>query len=490
MPVFSNLVNFDEAFSKLKTEAIIINDLPNKTEEDLAYFNDLIVTTYTNDTVSLKPTCSCGHTAAEHKIGMLCEYCNTPVKHDLLADIVPLLWFRRPEGVAKLMNPIVWMMLSQRLTKKNYKILNWLTDRTYAPPEKEPDCLRRIKADKIPRGYNHFVENFDALINYLFQIEDFKYKKANSRFYVDMLGIPDSSGDILYDLIQRDRHLIFTDHLPIPTKTLTILDKTSSGRYADFSVEEGKDAINTMLSIDRDHYDQNPKNKENRTARVMAKMGEYHNRVFRTHFQPKEGEIRQSLLVSRTNFSFRAVITSHEDIRYHDEIFAPWPASVAFLRLHLVAKLMDHRRGDTGFSHNEAIEFINGHIHRYHPLMRKLLDEIVRGYGERGIPCLQHRPPTLLPGSSQLVWISRIKDDPMDTTCSVSDLTQPAYNGDYDGDELMHQILLDRKMLDLVYPFRSFFNLLELNKPLTIGKAGSLKDTDVATISNWMHHSD
>ena len=55
---------------------------------------------------------------------------------------------------------------------------------------------------------------------------------------------------------------------------------------------------------------------------------------------------------------------------------------------------------------------------------------------DKGMPCLFHRNPSLLSGSSEYLRITKIKRDTGDNTISLSTLVVKAPNGDFDGDAL------------------------------------------------------
>ncbi len=63
-----------------------------------------------------------------------------------------------------------------------------------------------------------------------------------------------------------------------------------------------------------------------------------------------------------------------------------------------------------------------------------------------------------------------------------------AMNADYDGDETMFTLALDKKMEEMFYPFSPFFNLLLLSKPYEISKNPSMTDSIVAATSEWIDY--
>lgn len=378
MPLFLQLSDLDATFHSNVNPAIIINDLESKTEDNREYFESLIRETFTSDMVSVLPKCQCGELKGEHLIGELCETCNTVVRQSIEEDIAPSLWFRKPNGIEKLMNPIVWIMLSNRFTRSKFRILQWLTDRTYNPTEKKPDIVHRMIAEGVPRGYNNFVQNFDSIMAYLFAQKDFKLKKGATNFILDMLDITHPSQDPLQQLIQDHRNILFCDYIPIPNRSLLVLEKNALGTYVDNTVVDIQDTLNTMLSIDKDYYDKNITTVENRTAKIMAMLTSYYMDLFRKNFSPKEGMIRKHVYGGRGNHGFRAVITSHEDIHNHDEIFIPWCIGVTVWRLHLMNRLMRRDTKHGGYTHNQAIEMLMSHVNVYSPILHELIDDIIK----------------------------------------------------------------------------------------------------------------
>lgn len=429
MPLFLELLSMDEMFHGSKTPPIILNDLSSKTEEDREYFNSLVQDRYTTDVVSVMPQCNCGELKGEHLIGELCDNCSTTVRQSIEDDVAPTLWFRRPNNVERLINPIIWIMLDKRFTKSKYRILVWLTDRNYNPNIKRPLIIDEMIAAGIPRGYNSFVQNFDAIMTYLFNHNEFSVKKnASTGMFIDMLEITHPSGDPLQQLIAENRNRIFSDYIPVLNKSLVVLVQHATGIYIDNTFVGIKDTVNTMLSIDKDYYNKSPMSVENRTGKILMMLCDYYSNLFAKNLSPKEGLPRKHNYGTRTNMSFRAVITSHEAIHDHDEIWIPWGVGVTVFQLHILNRLMRPSKDSVGMTHNEALGLIYEHVHRYHPLLDQILKELLAGSPGGSIKCMHQRNPSLMAGSAILVRITKVKPDPGDQTVSMSDLVATSMN--------------------------------------------------------------
>lgn len=391
MPVTLKTIDFNSEFSKLRPgEFIILNDLPNRTEEDRKRFEYLIKDTHTSDMVSVLPKCYCGDTYGEHMVGEVCPKCHEPVRQVIEDDIRSMLWFRKPQGVRALINPIAWIMLKKRFTKRHCNVVQWLCDRNYVPGQK-PDILAHLVADQVPRGLNNFIDNFDEIFKYLMKSDDFKGTKFLHDTMKGMIGLK-TDDDPLEFYIRENRHLLFPEQIPIPNKALLVVEKNHLGQYLENHVLDMNNILNTMVSIDQDHYDKNKYKIENRTAKIQNMLGDYYLKYIATNLRPKPGHFRKHIYGTRGNFTFRTVITSHDGPHDYDEIHIPWGVAVTTFWLHHMAILTksDHPLG--GMSHTEATAFLMDHVGKYHPRLDQLFQFMIQSHSKtRGMPCLMQR---------------------------------------------------------------------------------------------------
>lgn len=413
MPIVQQLINNNALFSNLKNPPLIINDILNTTAQDREYIDRLIMTTYSSDMVSILPSCKCGVTKGEYSRTMICEQCKTPVTASIENTIEPLVWFRKPIGVEKLLSPIIWIMLEDRFSKGKYSILRWLTDTSYSPiahVNKPTALLSKMEEDGIKRGYNYFVQNFFKIIDYLLNLKDFKPKRGT----VDYLPM----------LLEANKDVLFSDYIPLLNKSLLIIEKTSFATYIDTTVPMALDAIEMLVSIDKDFHDQTGPIKENRTARAMYMLS---CRFFHTYFKnivsKKSGLLRHYLGGSRFDFSARAVISSITDEHRYDDIEIPWGVGLVIFRPMLINKLIKKNN----MLINDAIGMLLSHTGIYHPLLDQYLREIIAETKEGRYPVIINRFPSLLQGSIQKVYIPRVKTDPSDLTLGLSILITSAY---------------------------------------------------------------
>lgn len=466
MPVYQQLSDLNQVFNQLSEPPIIINDLVDSTEEDKEAIKDMITTRYSGDMITLLPSCRCGITKGEFSVGVVCNYCKTAVKSSIENDIEPTIWFRKPVGVSKLISPIIWSMLKARFKKSGFNIIQWLTDTTYRSGVRQPLVINKIVDAGIQRGYNNFVENFDAIMDFLFSLKDFKKEGE----------------DYLRRLLTEKRHAIFSDYIPIPNKSLLIIEKTNVGIYVDPIIVKAMDAILMLISIDRNFHDQNPRVKENRTAKALSKFAEFNEAFNKTNLSPKSGQFRRHIFGSRTNFAFRAVISSQTDSHKYNTIEAPWGVGLTAFRPHLLNKL--HK---LGMDNNSAVGLLLGCVEKYHPLLDQLLNELIEEAGEVGLSIILQRNPSLLQGSALRMTIAKFKTDPTDHTIALSILCVKSLNADFDGDAVNVSIALDHFMADKWYPLEPMFNIYQLTKPFEVSNNIAIPKPEISTISAWLN---
>lgn len=373
MAIYEKLIDLDTQFRQLSVPPIIINDIPNLTQEDRNNASSLISTKFDKELISMLPSCKCGETVGEFSNKTICPKCNTIVKPKLDETIEPLLWFRKPNGVEKLLNPIVYIMIKNRLKRSGFDILHWLTDTRYKTTVKQPIIIEKIQAAGIQRGYNYFVNNFDTIMDFLLNHNYFKVKKTKTEDYLKIL-------------IEENRRILFSDYIPLPNKSLLVIEKNNLGTYVDPITIDAIDAINLLISIDLNYHDQSSKTKQNRTAKALSLLTDFYERFYKTNLNPKAGLYRRHIYGARTNYSFRAVITSLTGKHKYDEIHVPWGVGLTTFKVHLLNKLLKR-----GYDANSALGLIYGHIDTYHPLLDSLLQELLNEAPNKSIYCILQR---------------------------------------------------------------------------------------------------
>ncbi len=416
MGVHLQLVDFDDLFFKKgRVEPIIINDFNESSEEERDAFNQKIYTRYCNDLLSNLPSCECGEIVGEHNAGVKCQACGTVVQTPLEQKLESLVWMRAPDGVKALINPLVWTQLSHRFTISGFNIIQWICDTTYNPPNKIPAVVAKLQAAGIIRGYNNFIEHFDSILNMMFSMREFNKGKK----------IVKGKLDPLQEELQNNKSCVFSQFIPLPNRTLLVIDETNVGIYADPVMVSAINAIRTMVSIDAPMSSHSLRTKENRTVKTLAEMSEFYDGIYRTMMATKEGVFRKHVFGTRSHWSGRAVISSLTDKHKYSELHIPWGIGVTVLRVHLFNKLL---RRD--YTPNGAIAFLNAFSQKYHPLLDELFTLLIAESPYIGIPVVFQRNPSLERGSAQTMFITHVKTNVDIPTISTSIMSVVGFNAD------------------------------------------------------------
>ncbi|MBE0438164.1 MAG: hypothetical protein IBX57_00155 [Gammaproteobacteria bacterium] len=416
MGVYLKLVNHDQLFSESKSQQHIVNyyDLSNKTQMD--ELNNIIFTSYNQDSLEILPTCDCGALKGTYNVGLKCSDCNTECLPVTERPLESVLWITTPQGVDTLINPEVWIILQKKFMDGGVNVLEWLTNPRYrVSEEREPVSIKKLKQRNVGRGLNHFYQNFDSLMKLL--IDDKIIKLGNQQ-----------DRDDLKLFLKENREAIFSKYIPIPSKMAFITESSAMGTYADPNMLPAIDAVRTISSIENGVKSLNDKTREVRTVQAIQKLAEYYETFYGKPIGHKSGWFRKHIYGSRTHFSFRAVIASLTDPHDYDEVHLPWGMAVMFLSIHLISKLLKR-----GFTPNEAKRHIHEHTLKYDILLDELFQELIAESPYKGLPIILQRNPSLTRGSAQQLFVTKIKTDPNINTVSVSVLILPAWNADFDG---------------------------------------------------------
>jgi RNA polymerase Rpb1, domain 2 len=470
-------IDHDEVFHyRTSREPIIVNDLPDTTTEEKKYVDNLIFTRYDlihSDLLSNIPSCACGNTLGVDKLGnghdiraVVCPDCHTEVTAPYQGDLEPLIWMRSPKGVKALIKPRVLTMLSEHFQKNSFDVIRWICDRTYKAPVKEPPVMEAIRAAGLPRGYNHFVDNFDAIMAFLF----------NLKFYPKKELAP------LREFITRYRHVIFSQYLPLPNRSLLVLEETNHAAYTDCTAPIAIDAIRMMVGIDSPAAVYSDIVRENRTIRMLFQTAGYYDITLREFLASKSGVFRKNVFGTRCHFAFRAVISSNTCPHDYSEVHIPWSVGVVVFELHLKNFLM--REGMTPW---EAETYLNAHVNQYSEKLDRYFNRIIEESPWPGVPVTVQRNPSLHRASIQLLFITRVTRDVAQPTVvfSILDVTGP--NADYDGDMMNLVLPIDHVLTRELYPLMPHQSAFSMNEPRALSKNLSMPKTVVLTISNWMH---
>lgn len=359
MAIYFEVANFDNHFYNT-VSPIIVNDLPYVTIEDRQAFIGRLLTTCEGDVLSNVPTCACGHLQSGYNLNHVCPICDTTVTYPCESDIDTRVWIRVPEGVDGFISPLIWVQLTNILNKKGYNLLEWLINPRSTPPRiLSKDTAKRIERFKQlgwERGLNNFIRHFDFILN---EIEDFTRSKG---------------GVELCNYVRSVRERVFPKYLPLPTKSMMILENTQIGSYADNAAIIGAiNAAKTIVELAA------PKTRplaqhaiEGKVVKVIQNLIEYCTAMIKTNLCSKKGWFRGQVFSSRSHFAMRGVITSISEPHHYQELHIPWAQGLEIFKVHLVSKLV--KRGWLGIAAYDLVES-SGNI--YVPILDELLQELI-----------------------------------------------------------------------------------------------------------------
>lgn len=426
MPLTLELIQHDDIYHKLTTDKILLNHIDIFNTETKKVVDEYIIKTYSEDNLSVIPSCLCGDLKGAYYMGepskRICPRCHTRVASSVDDDISFLLWVEKPVEVEKFISPIILSILLNRykITKPNVPLIKYLLFPNYAidrrQQKKNMELLHKLdfllKANNIKRGYNSFVQNFFKIIEIL-----------EAEFVKDKL----SEKTAFMNFLINNQFAIFSNYLPFPNKVMFAMDSNELGKFIDKSLLSPINVIRRLTGIDL--YTKPSQVKQLKVAKSLVDMAEFYPGYMKTSFFSKLGLLRRHTSSTRNYFTARAVVTSIRGPHAYDEIHLPWSLSCSLFREHILNRL--YKRG---YSYKKAINFLIFHNRAFHPILAEIFTEIVNSV-PGGIRCLFGRNPSLHLGSIQRVRITMIKFNNNCNSISTSYLIAKNFNMDFDGEE-------------------------------------------------------
>jgi len=408
----ARIEDLEAAYRCATTPPRLINEFDVSLTDEVERLNHLVYTHYEGDTLSIVPSCDCGHITGEYNHGIVCPICHTEVLTVTERPLESLLWIAPPKGGKSFVNPRVWSILSGVFTHRTINYLEWFCDPLAQLPESYPPFVDRLNKLGLERGLDAFIEHFDeywAIFNEqgLFNAKPQTVEATN-------------------EFVRRYRNVLFTRFLPVPSRLSFITEGTVTGSYADDTMVPMIDAIRTVSATEFSNYPLSKARVQSRMCKIQRLVSEYHRLTYADSIAGKTGLYRKNIYGARLHFTYRAVIVSIAGPHRYDELHLPWSLSVQLFRTHLTSKLF--RRG---FNPRAASRQINEAVTCYDPLIDELFHELIReSRGGLGIPTLLGRNPTLQRGSIQRFYISKIKTDVTDNAIGLSVMVLKAPNAD------------------------------------------------------------
>lgn len=475
--VHCELVDFERLYESVSEKAILVNDFNIRDDKDKERLNNLLFTEYDGDTLDTKPTCDCGTLQGEYNKGATCRVCNTKVVPTTERPIESVLWVRVPDNVRAFMSPVVWTMLNSKtgFRYRGIELVRWLCDASYKPnkaiPENDPIFIA-LREMGWKRSLNHFIDNFDMIIDFLLNGPVRILTPSRKRIKLEQF-------------IAENKHRFFTRFLPIPNRSLLITERTAFGTYVDEVMFSAIDAVRTITSLESSAMPTTQRVRENRASKVINQLAAYYAGYTKDNLSGKPGMFRRQVYGSRLDFSGRAVISSLSGPHKYYELHFPWGLTIVMLKTHITNKLLA-----MGYSAERAEAFITLSTLRYNELMDNIIEGLLEECPYPGFPVVFQRNPSLVRGSAQQLYITKVKKDPKINTISMSVLVLSAPNADFDGDEMNAELLIDKKEHDAFSRLAPEYGVLDTHRPFKISGNVKIPGPVLSTVSNWMHAID
>ena len=418
MPMTLKLISYDGLYERLQSDKILINHIDVFNKENKEMLDSIMMKNYSEDNISVVPSCQCGDLKGTYYVNDTCSICNTRVANSVDDCLSFLLWVQKPQEVERFISPMLLKILSLRytITKPSVNLIEYIMLPLYKIDRKQQktnlhqlEKLNHLLSQAgIKRGYNSFVENFFKIVEIL--ETEFLGKKPSDEF---LAFIRDNLGGT------------FSNYLPFPNKVLFSSETNELGRFIDKTLISPINVIRRLTGIDL--HTRPSAVKQAKVAKSLIELADFYETYLEKPVFKKYGLVRQQLTSCRSHFTARAVIVSIPGIHAHDELHIPWAVAGSLLRPFVLNRL--YKRG---YTWRQAVNFLVYHLRIYHPVLEEVFNEILAD-SPGGIAALFSRNPVLHRGSIQAIRITKIKTDPNDTTFAMSDRIGPSFNSDHDG---------------------------------------------------------
>jgi len=273
-------------------------------------------------------SCKCERTKGNFAKGTICPYCNTEVRDAFADEIKFRAWLEIPEFMPPMLHPAAYRILGKWMgcVKRKKKIIDLLLDVDSELPEPYGSILGQ--------GPAYFYENFDNIINY---------------FLNQNTGAKSKKNLFIKEFVDTYRNVMFIRHVPVLNQALHILTKSGTLTYND---DVSTSILETCIELSSAiyNYRHNPiahsaANRnylEQYSYNVYKSYLNYVEKITKIKLVSKYGFIRKSLLASRLNNTFRAVIVPIVTEHKADECHLPWRIGVAQWKLEIINFLVRH----------------------------------------------------------------------------------------------------------------------------------------------------
>ena len=420
------IVNHDHQFeitrNKSGVEPFILNKFDLTDPDFVDKLSDLIFSDGAG--ADFIARCQCGETEGNNKIGLKCRICETIVSKLNLLDEDNLIcknWLSSPKELTHgWLSPKIYLILSSWLSydrnKKSY--LDDILDVDSILPFDLQDVVKG-------RGFAYLYENFDRLMDFFI----FNHPTISQK--------PDSASMKHFLTLYKDR--IFCHYVPILNTAINPIfiaegNGLNKKRYTDVTADHILAAATSLSRLEFSPKKKNHMVHVERTAfKAFRDIIAYVKDSTSKYISKKKAIPRTHIFGSRFHWSVRGVIVPIIGPHLYYELHFPWKMAVNTLRVHIKGILCRKY----GFNINDAACRVRSALQYIDPLVKEIMDDLIKKSPFPGIPFTWDRPPSIRDGSVTLKFCTKIKTDLDDSAVGMSPIDVALANADFDGDVIM-----------------------------------------------------
>ena len=239
MAITQRFLNFDQYYKATSGDKIIVNDLKAMTKEDKDNVNNMLMTVYENaDAISTKPTCDCGNIVGQYQVGKLCPSCGTKCEEPY-SKVKPIVWLKVIDPNIKFINPTFWLMMADIISSATpVDYFRYLCDVKYNPPVELPkQVLSILNMLGGVRNYKNTIDNIENILLHLINLPTYQDREKNKKVRQ------------LLQMYREHKEDIFSNYIPIISKRLFVVEKTTKGQFINLISANIINAVYSWIDI-------------------------------------------------------------------------------------------------------------------------------------------------------------------------------------------------------------------------------------------------
>lgn len=462
--VVIKFIDLDKYFAEFKDKAFIANDFQVTTEDRREQLLDRLTKSYIDDKF------------------------DEPIngENPLFENIEPSMWLRPIGKGVSFVHPKFITMLSRVLKKDRFDIVRHMMDPSYKPPALTPKGIVKTYVDaNFPRGMKEFEENFDEMMELLI-FEQYRKREAKRASPVARRRNSKRNAlDYMAMIIEKYRDILFCKQLPIPSRHVFVLEKKGKNKASEVPLMyHAFDAVSVVTSISDRIKPPTKKEADRLDFKVnFTCMAAFYENYGSNYLKSKPGVFRKNSYGTSTSFNARAVIVSRQGVHDYDVLECAYPIAFKLFEQHVAKIVIDQH----SYNPLDIFEMRSNYARQFNPKIHGIMTKLIGDYwGGRGWALNFLRQPFLSTLSSQGLFLGKIGTDALDHTFGFSPLTLKGPNADFDGDEMVGSLHLDKRMFDLNRSTQPHFSALDQNEALSYSGDLDLPKPIMTQFHRWL----